>query len=326
MDIWEELEKLRRFEVEKETFSETYGKFIVGPFARGIATTVGNSLRRMLLSTLSGAAVTAVRIEGVLHEFSVLEGVKEDVSDIIMNLKSLIIKMEDSSPSWMHLEAKGGGEVKASSIKAPPHIKILNPEQLIATLDEGASLSMEVEVRKGYGYVSAEENRREDEPLGTIFVDSFFSPIKRVAFKVENMRVGQVTNYERLILEVWTNGTIPPKEAISSAAKNLVHHLNIFIDFREVPKEQEKEDERKKRLKELLRMSVNELELSVRSANCLKNANINTLGELVLRTESEMLKTRNFGKKSLGEIKEKLASFGLQFGMKEAAQLLEEEE
>lgn len=326
-DFWEELKRLRKIEVDEGSLSETYGKFLVGPFARGIGITLGNSLRRMLLSTLPGAAVTAIRIEGVLHEFSIIEGVREDIPDIIMNVKKLIIKMENSAPSWMHLEVEGERDVKASDIKAPPNIKILNPEHHIATLEEGAKLCMRMEVQKGYGYVTADENRREDEPVGTIFLDSFHSPVRRATFHVEEMRVGQVTNYERLILEIWTNGTLSPKEALSMAANNLIQHLSIFIDFKETPKkEEEKEEERRKRLKELLKTSVEELELSVRSANCLKNANITTLGELVQRTEQDMLRTRNFGKKSLNEIKEKLAALGLSLGMKDIEEILKEDE
>lgn len=320
------LKRIKKVEWEKDTMTDTYGKLIVEPFEQGWGTTIGNSLRRALLSTIEGTAVTWVKIDGVLHEFSTIPGVVEDVPDIILNLKRLILKLHNSGPRKIYLNKKGEGEVKAKDFECPPEVEIVNPEHHIATLDTDGELIMEVEVDKGYGYVPAEQNKTGQEPIGVIFIDSFFSPVVRVTYRVEDMRIGQVTNYERLIMEIWTNGVVRPQEAVGQAAKILRDHLSSFIEF-DKEKEEIKEftiDKETERLKNVLKTSIEELELSVRSSNCLKAANIKTLGELVKKTEAEMLKTRNFGKKSLAEIKEKLAAYGLSLGMKDIDHLLEE--
>lgn len=320
-----ELKKVKKIEWEKETISNTYGKFVAEPFDQGLATTIGNSLRRMLLSCIEGGAIVSLKIENVLHEFSTVPGVVEDVTDIILNLKRLALKIHNfDEPVKLYLETSDEGEVTASQIQCPPNVEIVNPELHIATLDSDGLLKMEMEVDRGYGYVSSENNR---SPLiGTIAVDSFFSPVVRVAYHVEDVRVGQITDYERLILEVWTNGAISPQDAVSQSAKLLKDQLTVFINFEEVEEDAEKKpvDKEFERLKSILKIGVDELELSVRSANCLSSADIKTLGELVQKTEPEMLKTRNFGKKSLTEIKEKLANYNLTFGMKDSFQYLEE--
>lgn len=321
-----ELKKVKKIEWEKETISDTYGKFVAEPFDQGLATTIGNSLRRMLLSCIEGGAIVSLKIENVLHEFSTVPGVVEDVTDIILNLKGLALKIHSfNEPVKLYLETSDEGEVTASQIQCPPNIEIVNPELHIATLDSDGLLKMEMEVDRGYGYVPSENNK--STLIGTIAIDSFFSPVVRVAYHVEDVRVGQITDYERLILEVWTNGAISPQDAVSQAAKLLKDQLTVFINFEEVEEDVEKEpvDKEVERLKSILKMGVEELELSVRSANCLSAADIKTLGELVQKTEPEMLKTRNFGKKSLTEIKEKLSNYNLTFGMKDL-QYLEENE
>jgi len=321
------LKRIKKLEWEKETITNTYGKLIAEPFEQGLGTTLGNSLRRVLLSTIEGTAVTWVKIDGVLHEFSTIPGVVEDVPDIILNLKRLILKLHDSGPKRIRLNKEGEGEVKAEDLECPPEVEIVNKDLHIATLDTDGKLSMELEIDKGYGYVSAEQNKTGQEPIGVIFIDSFFSPVVRVAYHVENVRVGQITDYERLILEVWTNGVLQPNEAVEQAAKILKEQLSPFIHFEEEEEiEESMVDKETERLRNLLNMSIEELELSVRSSNCLKSANIKILGELVQKTEAEMLKTRNFGKKSLAEIKGKLASYGLSLGMKDIDHLLKDKE
>lgn len=307
-----------RVEVDKDTLSPTYGKFIAEPFERGFGTTVGNSLRRVLLSSLTGAAVTSVRIEGVLHEFSTVPGVTEDVTGIILNIKSLGLKLHTDKPKTIHLRKKGPGEAKASDVIHDADVEILNPDLHIATLDKEATLDIEMVIKPGRGYVPAERNKEEGLPIGVVPVDSIFSPIKRVNFQVDNARVGRVTDYDKLIMEIWTDRSISPQDALSTAAGILREHLTIFMSPDQLvePKpELAREEERKEINKNLFR-SVNELELSVRAANCLKNANIKTIADLVQKTESEMLKTKNFGKKSLNEIKEVLAEMGLNLGGK----------
>jgi len=307
-----------RVEVDKDTLSPTYGKFVAEPFERGFGTTFGNSLRRVLLSSLTGAAVTSVRIEGVLHEFSTVPGVTEDVTGIILNIKSLRLKLHTDKPKTVHLRKKGPGEAKASDVIHDADVDVLNPDLHIATLDKEATLDMEMVVKPGRGYVPAERNKEEGLPIGVVPVDSIFSPIKRVNFQVDNARVGRVTDYDRLVMEIWTDRSISPQEALSTAAGILREHLTIFMSPDQLvePKpELAREEERKEINKNLFR-SVNELELSVRAANCLKNANIKTIADLVQKTESEMLKTKNFGKKSLNEIKEVLAEMGLNLGGK----------
>jgi DNA-directed RNA polymerase subunit alpha len=307
-----------RVEADKETLSLTYGRFSAEAFERGFGTTVGNSLRRVLLSSLTGAAVTTVRIEGVLHEFSTIPGVTEDVTGIVLNIKSLRLKLHTDKPKTVRLRKKGPGEAKASDIVHDADVTMLNPDLHIATLDKEATLDIEMVVKPGRGYVPAERNKEEGLPIGVIAVDSIYSPVKRVNFQVENARVGRITDYDKLMLEVWTDGSITPQDALSSAAGILRDHLDIFIhpeQLGEGKPEARKEEEQREINKNLYR-SVNELELSVRAANCLKNANIKTIADLVQKTEMEMLKTKNFGKKSLNEIKEILAEMGLSLGMK----------
>jgi DNA-directed RNA polymerase subunit alpha len=289
-----------------------YGKFVVEPLERGYGITLGNSLRRILLSSLPGAAVTSVKIEGVLHEFSTIPGVHEDVTDIILNLKSLSLKMYSDEEKTIRIEASGEKTVTAADIMTDPDVEILNPELEIATLDTNANLSMEIQVNKGRGYVSAEKNKKGDHVIGVIPVDSIFTPVIRVNYNVENTRVGQRTDYDKLTLEVWTDGSIRPDEAVSLSARIMAEHLNLFTGLTESTDDVEimveKEEEQKDKL---LEMTIEELDLSVRSYNCLKRAGINTLGELVQRDEEDMMKVRNLGKKSLEEVINKLAELGL---------------
>ncbi len=307
-----------RIEAEKELLSPTYGKFSAEAFERGFGTTLGNSLRRVLLSSLTGAAVTTVRIEGVLHEFSTIPGVAEDVTGIILNVKSLRVKLHTDKPKTIHLKRKGPGEAKGSDIIHDADVTILTPDLHMVTLDKEASLDMEMVVSAGRGYVPSERNKEEGLPIGVIAVDSIFSPVKRVNFQVENARVGRVTDYDKLTVEIWTDGSVTPGDALSTAAGILRDHLDIFIhpeELGESPLEVQQEEQAQEINKHLFR-SVNELELSVRAANCLKNANIKTIADLVQKTEVEMLKTKNFGKKSLNEIKEILTEMGLTLGTK----------
>ena len=315
---WKSLEKPKRLDYERETLSATYGKFIAEPFERGYAITIGNSLRRILLSSIQAAAVTSVKIEGVLHEFSSISGVDEDTTDIILNLKQLKLKCSVDSPKRLRLSASGDREVTARDIQPDAEVEIINPELHIATLSErDAKLELEIEIESGRGYITADKNRREDQPVGIIPVDSLFSPVTRVKLATENTRVGQMTDYEKLIVEIWTDGRIKPEDALAHAAKLLKDHLQIFINFEEEPEEAISEvDSEKEKMRELMGRSVDELELSVRSSNCLKNANIKSIGDLVQKSESEMLKYRNFGRKSLNEIKEILTEMGLSLGMK----------
>jgi DNA-directed RNA polymerase subunit alpha len=307
-----------RVELEKETGTPTYGRFTTEAFERGFGTTIGNSLRRVLLSSLTGAAVTTVRIEGVLHEFSTIPGVTEDVTGIILNVKNLRLKLHTDKPKTIRLRKKGPGEAKGSDIIHDADVSILTPDLHIATLDKEATLDMEMAVKNGRGYVPAERNKEEGLPIGVIAVDSIFSPVKRVNFLVENARVGRVTDYDKLILEVWTDGSVTPQDALSIAAGILREHVDIFIHPEELvsPKTEARKEDGGREINKNLFRSVNELELSVRAANCLKNANIKTIADLVQKTEMEMLKTKNFGKKSLNEIKEILAEMGLSLGMK----------
>jgi DNA-directed RNA polymerase subunit alpha len=311
------LQKPKRLECELETLTSTYGKFYAEPFERGFGLTIGNALRRILLSSIEGAAVTTIRIAGALHEFSTIPGVKDDVTDIILNIKGLRVKLHVDHPKTLYLKASSEGEVRASHINPDPDVEILNPELYIAALDKDGKLEVEMEVRHGRGYVQAERNKKEGQPVDMIAVASIFSPIRKVNFLVEDTRVGQVTDYNKLILEVWTDGSVLPQDAVAYAAKILKDHLSIFINFEEEPEgEGAAVDEEKERLLEHLNRSVDELELSVRSANCLKNSSIRYIYELVQKTEAEMLKTKNFGRKSLNEIKEILAGMGLALGMK----------
>jgi DNA-directed RNA polymerase subunit alpha len=306
----------KRIEIDQSSLSDTYGRFIAEPFERGLGVTIGNALRRILLSSLTGAAVTAVKVQGVFHEFSTIPGVLEDTTEIILNIKELILKMHSERPRQLVLRASGPGEVHAQNITTDADVEILNPGLHIATLNKEATLDITMNVQLGRGYVPAERHAQDIVDPQVMPIDAIFSPIRKVAFHVESTRVGQSTDYDRLILEVHTNGSIRPEEAVAQAARILKDHLQIFITFHEEPISETSEvNEEQQRLFENLNRSVDELELSVRSYNCLKNANIRTIGELVQKNESEMLKTRNFGRKSLNEIKEILASMGLGLGM-----------
>ncbi|HHU61254.1 MAG TPA: DNA-directed RNA polymerase subunit alpha [Natronincola sp.] len=304
-----EIEKPKIDQIE---LTDSYGKFVVEPLERGYGLTLGNSLRRILLSSLPGTAVTSVHIDGVLHEFSTIEGVVEDTVDIVLNLKKLLVKLHTDEPVTIRVEANQEGPLLAGHITTDPSVEILNPELVIATLQEGGQLNMDITVAKGRGYVSAERNKQPDHPIGLIPVDSIFTPVSKVVYSVEDTRVGQITDFDRLVLEVWTNKTIAPDSAVSLAAKVLMEHIKLFIDLTEsvgsVEIMVEKEEESIDRLME---MTVEELDLSVRSYNCLKRAAINTVDELVRKSEEDMMKVRNLGKKSLAEIKEKLDELGL---------------
>jgi DNA-directed RNA polymerase subunit alpha len=314
---WKELIKPKKLDVERETLTPFYGKFYAEPFERGFGITIGNSLRRILLSSLQGAAITSVKIDGVLHEFTSIPDVKEDVTDIILNLKEIKVKLHTDGPKTIRIEAKGEGLVKASDIITDETVEITNRDHPIATLPPDGKLKMEMVVKRGKGYVPAEKNKEEGQPIGTIPIDAIFSPVTKVNYTVTNARVGQITDYDKLTLEVWTNGCVRPEDAVAYAAKILKDQLSIFINFEEEPETEEEElEEEQEKLNEHLFKSVDELELSVRSANCLKHANIKLIGELVQKTESEILATKNFGRKSLNEIKEILAEMGLSLGMK----------
>jgi DNA-directed RNA polymerase subunit alpha len=316
---WKDLIRPKRLEAEKETLTPFYGKFMAEPFERGFGITIGNSLRRILLSSLQGAAITSVKIDGVLHEFSAIPGVKEDVTEIILNLKEVRLKLHTEGPKMIRVKTEGPGVLKAGDILTGDAVEILNPDHPIATLTKDGKLSMEMTVKMGRGYIPAERNRDEHQPVGTIPMDAIFSPIKKVNYTVTNARVGQITDYDKLTLELWTDGSLTPEEAIAHAAKILKEQLSIFITFEEGEEEetpvQEYQGEMGK-LNENLFRSVDELELSVRSANCLKHADIRLIGDLVQKTEAEILATKNFGRKSLNEIKEILADMGLSLGMK----------
>jgi DNA-directed RNA polymerase subunit alpha len=321
--LWKGFQKPKRLEVDRETLTDTYGRFYAQPFERGFATTVGNALRRVLLSSIEGAAITAVRVEGVLHEFSPIPGAMEDATDLILNLKRIPMRMHADGVKTLHLRTSEAGEVTAGRITPDAEIDILDSETHVATLSPGATLGLEMRVKLGRGYVSAEKNFDEDLSIGWIPVDSVHSPIKKVNYIVDAARVGQATDYEKLTLEVWTNGAISPREAVGLAAKLTREHLSIFVEVGEEDDEEFGEEtpatipeQDREAFWEKLGRSVDELELSVRSYNCLKNANIRTIGELVQRTEGDMLKTKNFGRKSLNEIKDMLGQMGLSLGMK----------
>ena len=314
---WKELIKPKKLEVERETLTPFYGKFYAEPFERGFGITIGNSLRRILLSSLQGAAITSVKIDGVLHEFTSIPGVTEDVTDIILNLKEVKINLHADGPKTIRIEAEGEGVVRAGDIITDDTVEITNPDHPIATLSSDGKLNMEMVVKRGKGYVPAEKNKEEGQPIGTIPIDAIFSPITKVNYTVTNARVGQITDYDKLTMEVWTNGRVRPEDAVAYAAKILKDQLTILINFEEEDEMDEEEiEEEQEKLNENLFKSVDELELSVRSANCLKHADIKLIGELVQKTESEILATKNFGRKSLNEIKEILAEMGLSLGMK----------
>jgi len=317
---WKDLIRPKKLEAEKETLTPFYGKFTAEPFERGFGITIGNSLRRILLSSLQGAALTSVKIDGVLHEFSAIPGVKEDVTEIILNLKEVRLKLHTEGPKTIRVKAEGPRVLKAGDILTDDAVEILNPDHPIATLSRDGKLSMEMVVKMGRSYVPAERNRDENQPIGTIPMDAIFSPIKKVNYTVTNARVGQITDYDKLTLELWTDGSLNPEEAVAHAAKILKDQLSIFVTFEEEEEEgevtvQEHQGDMDK-LNENLFRSVDELELSVRSANCLKHADIRLIGDLVQKTEAEILATKNFGRKSLNEIKEILLEMGLGLGMK----------
>lgn len=303
--------------IVKEKGDSKYGRFVVEPFERGWGITVGNALRRVLLSSLQGAAVVSVKFEGVQHEFSSLEGVKEDVAEIILNLKQLRVKLLSDEDATLRLDISGEGEVRAEHVEPNPDVQILNPDLHIATLSKNGSLTLEMRISDGRGYVVSDELKREDDPIGVIPIDANFSPVTKVSYEVSDTRVGQRTDFNRLEMEVWTDGSIDPEDAMAYASKLLVDHLEMFINFEgdlEAAEEVVK-DEEKERIRQLLKMRVDELELSVRSSNCLRCANIHTIADLVRNQESEMLKYKNFGRKSLIELNEVLSNMGLSFGM-----------
>ncbi|HEX3798966.1 MAG TPA: DNA-directed RNA polymerase subunit alpha [Verrucomicrobiae bacterium] len=325
--------RLGRFEMpkrltkEESTATETYAKFVAEPFETGYGHTIGNSLRRVLLSSLEGAAITSIKIDGAMHEFTTVDGVVEDVTDIVLNLKKILFKAHSREPQTLLLSVNKEGEVLAGDIELNQNIELVNPKQHICTLDKKKKFEMELEVKVGRGFCPGDENKKPNQAIGVVAIDSLFSPVTRVRYAVESARVGQRTDYDRLLIEIWTDGRISPDDSLTQASAILQHHLDVFvgydknaIEFEEVV---DKQDEEKTKLKKLLGMSVNEIELSVRAANCLNNANITTVGQLAMKTEAEMLKYRNFGKKSLNEIKEKLSSLGLTLGMTFDADTLE---
>src|ERR1700756_1832311 len=315
--LWKGFQKPKRLASDTSSLTDKYGMFWAQPFERGFGTTIGNALRRVLLSSIEGAAVTAVKIEGVLHEFQSIPGVVEDATDIILNIKQVPFKLNNDNPKPIYLKTDQAGVITSGMIEADADVEILDKDIYIATVSEGGKLDMEMRLKRGRGYVSADKNFDEDLGLGFIPIDSVHSPVRKVNYTVEAARLGQITDYDKLTLELWTNGSITPADSLGLAAKLLKDHMNIFINFEEEIETSTATEERKPEIRnENLNRSVEELELSVRSYNCLKNANIQTIGELVQKTEAEMLKTKNFGRKSLNEIKEILASMGLSLGMK----------
>ena len=315
---WRDLIKPKKLEVDKNTLTNTYGKFTAEPLERGFGITIGNSIRRVLLSSLHGAAIVSAKFTSALHEFSSIPGVKEDVSDIILNLKQVKIRFHGQGPKTIRIKAKGDGDVKAGDIICDSTVEILNPDLHIATLARDAKLEAELFVKTGKGYIPAARNKEENQPIGAIPIDAIFSPVIRVNYNVSYARVGQMTDYDKLTMEVWTTGAVGPQDAVGFAAKILKDQMSVFTPFGEAEEEIKEEEAVRKptSLNENLFRLVDELELSVRSANCLKNADIKYIGELVQKTESEMLKTKNFGRKSLNEIKEMLVSMRLNFGVK----------
>ena len=319
--------RLGRFEMPKHlvredvTATPTYAKFIAEPFEAGYGQTIGNSLRRVLLSSLEGGAIASIKIEGAPHEFSAIPGVVEDVTDIILNLKKVLLKSHSREAHTVFLSVNKEGAVTAGDIKSDQVVEVLNPDQHICTLDKKMKFEAELEIKVGRGFCPAEENKKVEQPIGVIAIDSLFSPVRRVRYAIENTRVGQRTDYDKLVVEIWTDGRITPEDALVQTSNILRHHLDVFCDYDkdmviEFEEAQEKVSAESLKLKKVLAMSVNEIELSVRAANCLNNANITTVGQLAMKTESEMLKYRNFGKKSLNEIKDKLSALGLSLGMK----------
>ena len=320
-------EKPKRLQKEDAAATDTYAKFVAEPFEPGYGHTIGNSLRRVLLSSLEGAAATSIKIDRVMHEFAIVEGVQEDVTDIVLNVKKILFKAHSREPQTLILSVNKDGAVTAGDIELNQNIEVVNPKQLICTLDKKKKFTMEFEVKIGRGFCPGDENKKLEQSIGVIAVDSLFSPVTRVRYAVENARVGQRTDYDRLVLEVWTDGRITPDDALLQSSAILQHHLDVFVGYDknaiEFEQVETKQDDEKAKLKKLLNMSVNEIELSVRAANCLNNANITSVCQLAMKTEAEMLKYRNFGKKSLNEIKDKLTGLGLSLGMTFDAALLE---
>ena len=317
--------RLGRFEMpkrltkEESTATDTYAKFVAEPFETGYGHTIGNSLRRVLLSSLEGAAITSIKIDGAMHEFAAIEGVVEDVTDIVLNLKKVKFKAHTRDEQVLMLSVNKEGAVTAADIQTNQNIELVNPDQHICTLDKKRKFEMELTVKIGRGFLTGEENKKSGQSIGVIAIDSIFSPVTRVRYAVEAARVGHRTDYDRLVIEMWTDGRITPDDALTQASAILAHHLDVFVGYDknavEFEETVDKQDDEKMKLKKLLNMSVNEIELSVRAANCLNNANITTVGQLAMKSESEMLKYRNFGKKSLNEIKDKLTYLGLALGM-----------
>src|SRR6266480_1147996 len=318
--------RLGRFEMPKRlikedsTATETYAKFVAEPFETGYGHTIGNSLRRVLLSSLEGAAITSIKVDGAMHEFATIDGVVEDVTDIVLNLKKVLFRAHTRDQQTLLLSANKEGAVTAADIQLNQNVELVNPDQHICTLDKKRKFEMELEVKIGRGFLPGDENKKPNQAIGVVAIDSLFSPVTRVRYAVESARVGQRTDYDRLVLELWTDGRISPDDALTQASAILQHHLDVFVGYDknavEFEEAETKQDDEKAKLKKLLNMSVNEIELSVRAANCLNNANITTVGQLAQKTEAEMLKYRNFGKKSLNEIKDKLQQLGLSLGMK----------
>ena len=324
---WRNLIKPKGIEFEKESGTPTYGRFIARPLERGFGQTLGNALRRVLLSSLQGVAITSVKIDGVLHEFATIPGVVEDVSDILLNLKQVRLKIHSGEEDTIRIEAKGEREIKAGDMITGENVTVLNPELPIATLNSDGKLKMEMTVKLGKGYVPSERNKSEKDPIGVIAIDSIHSPVTKVNYTVTNARVGQMTDYDRLSMEVWTDGSVKPADALAFSAKILKEQLQIFINFEEIPEPViEEVVEQRPQFNENLNRRVDELELSVRSANCLENAKIRFIGELCQKTEAEMLKTKNFGRKSLNEIKEILSEMGLGLGLKLEGWMIPHEE
>ena len=315
--LWRGFQKPKRLACNLETLTATYGEFSAQPFERGFGTTIGNALRRILLSSIEGAAITAVKIEGVLHEFSSIPGIVEDATDIILNLKQIPFRMHGEGPRTVSLSLEKPGAVRSSQIQTDGNVEVLDPNVYLATISAGGSLQMEMRLKHGRGYVSADKNFDEDLAIGYIPIDSVHSPVRKVNYIVEAARLGQMTDYDKLMLKVWTNGSISPQDSVGLAAKLLKDHMAIFINFEErIPSLEEAPEQAIELRNENLNRSVEELELSVRSYNCLKNANIQTIAELVQKSEQEMLRTKNFGRKSLNEIKEILGTMGLSLGMR----------
>jgi DNA-directed RNA polymerase subunit alpha len=317
----------KRLQKDDAAATETYAKFIADPFETGYGHTIGNSLRRVLLSSLEGAAITSMKVDGAMHEFATIDGVVEDVTDIVLNLKKIKFKAHTRDPQTLLLSVNKEGAVTAADIQLNQNVELVNPDQHICTLDKKKKFEMELELKIGRGFCPSDENKKPGQPIGVIAIDSLFSPVTRVRYAVEAARVGNRTDYDRVILEIWTDGRISPDDALTQASAILAHHLDVFVGYDknavEFEEAESKQDDEKAKLKKLLNMSVNEIELSVRAANCLNNANITTVGQLAMKSEQEMLKYRNFGKKSLNEIKDKLQALGLSLGMNFEAGLLD---